>query len=45
MSISNRIQEMEERILGAEENIENIDIIVKENRKSKKLLSENMEGI
>jgi hypothetical protein len=42
-SITNRIQEMEERILGAEENIENIDIIVKENRKSKKLLTQNIQ--
>jgi uncharacterized coiled-coil protein SlyX len=31
--ISNRIQELEERISGAENTIENIDITVKENAK------------
>ena len=34
VSISNRIQEMEERISGAEDSIENIDTTVKENTKA-----------
>ena len=32
-SISNRIQEMEERISDAEDSIENMDTIIKENAK------------
>ena len=44
-SISNRIQEMEERILGAEDTIENMDTTVKENAKCKKLLSQNIQKI
>jgi hypothetical protein len=36
-SIANRIQEIEERISGAEDNIENIDTTVKENANCKKL--------
>jgi hypothetical protein len=32
-SISNRIQEMGERISGAEDSIENMDIRIKENAK------------
>jgi uncharacterized coiled-coil protein SlyX len=32
-SISNRIQEMEEKITGAEDSIENMDTTVKENEK------------
>jgi hypothetical protein len=35
-SITNRIQEIEERISGAEDTIENINTTVKENAKSKK---------
>ena len=35
-SISNRIQEMEERILGAEDSIENMATIIKENAKMQK---------
>ena len=35
-NISNRIQEMEERISGAEDSIENIDTSIKENAKCKK---------
>jgi hypothetical protein len=35
-SIINRIQEIEERISGAEDTLENIDTTVKENTKSKK---------
>jgi hypothetical protein len=34
-SISNRIQEMEERISGAEDSIENIGTTIKENAKCK----------
>jgi hypothetical protein len=37
-SITNRIQKIEERISGAEETIENVDITVKENAKCKKFL-------
>ena len=36
---------MEERISGAEDSIENIDITVKENAKSKKLLTQNIPEI
>ena len=35
-SIINRIQEMEGRISGAEDSIENMDITIKENEKGKK---------
>ena len=35
-SISNRIQEMEERISGAEDSIENIGTKIKENTKAKR---------
>ena len=35
-SINNRIQEMEEGISGAEESIENMDTIIKENAKCKR---------
>jgi chromosome segregation ATPase len=38
-NITNRIQEIEERISVAENTIEDIDTTVKENTKSKKLLS------
>jgi uncharacterized coiled-coil protein SlyX len=44
-SISNRIQEMEERISGAEDTIENIDTIIKENVKSKTILTQNIQEI
>ena len=43
-SITNRIQEIEERISSAEDTIENIDTTVKENAKSKKLLTQNIWG-
>ena len=43
-SITNGIQEIEERISGAED-IENIDTTVKENTKCKKLLIQNMQEI
>ena len=41
-SISNRIQEMEERISGAEDSIENMDTTIKENAKCKKILTQNI---
>ena len=44
-SITNRIQEIEERISGAEDTIENIDTTVKENAESKKLLTQNTQEI
>jgi chromosome segregation ATPase len=43
--ITNRIQEIEERISGAEDTIEKIDTTVKENAKSKKLLTQNIQEI
>jgi uncharacterized coiled-coil protein SlyX len=42
-SITNRIQEIEERISGVEDTIENIDTTVKE--KSKNLLTQNIQEI
>ena len=45
VSISNRIQEMEERISGAEDSIENIDTTVKENTKCKRILTQNIQKI
>jgi chromosome segregation ATPase len=44
-SITNRIQEIEERISGAEYSIKNIDTKVKENAKCKKLLTQNIQKI
>jgi hypothetical protein len=44
-NITNIIQEMEERISGAEDSIENNDTTVKKNAKSKKLLSQNIQVI
>ena len=44
-SITNRIQQMEERISGAEDIIKNIDTVVKENTKSTKLLTQNIQEI
>jgi archaellum component FlaC len=44
-SITNKIQKIEERISGAEDNIENIDTTVKETGKIKKLLTENIQEI
>jgi uncharacterized coiled-coil DUF342 family protein len=44
-SISNRIQEMEERISGAEDSIENISTTIKENTKCKKILTQNIQEI
>ena len=44
-SISNRLQEMEEKISGATDNIENIDKTVREDAKTKKLLTQNVQEI
>jgi len=44
-SITNRIQEIEERISGAEDSIEIIVTIVKDNVKQKKLLVQNIQEI
>jgi hypothetical protein len=44
-SISNRIQEMEERTSGAEDSIETIGTTTKENGKCKKILSPNIQKI
>ena len=45
VSISNRIQEMEERISGGEDSIENMDTTIKENAKCKKILTQNIQKI
>ena len=45
VSISYRIQEMEERISGAEDSIENMDTTIKENAKCKIILTQNMQEI
>jgi chromosome segregation ATPase len=45
VSISNRIQEMKERNSGAEDSIENMDTTIKENAKSKKILTQNIQEI
>ena len=37
-SVTNRIQEIEEKITGKEDSIEDIDTTIKENTKSKKIL-------
>jgi chromosome segregation ATPase len=44
-SITNKIQEIEEIISGAEDSIENIDTTVKESAKCKKILTENIQEI
>jgi chromosome segregation ATPase len=44
-SISKRIQVMEERISGAEDSIENIDLTIKENANCKKILTQNTQEI
>jgi chromosome segregation ATPase len=44
-SISNRIQEMEERISGAKDSIENICTTIKENTKRKQILTQNIQEI
>ena len=44
-SITHRIQEMEERISGIEDTIEEINTSIKGNVKSKKLLAQNTQEI
>jgi chromosome segregation ATPase len=44
-SISNRIQEMEERISGAEDSIDNIGTTIKENAKCINVLTQNIQEI
>jgi hypothetical protein len=44
-SIRNRVQEMEERISGAEDSIENIGTTIKDNTKRKKILTQNIQEI
>jgi chromosome segregation ATPase len=44
-SITNRLQDIEVRISGAEDTIENIDTTVKENITCKKLLTQNIQEI
>jgi hypothetical protein len=44
-SITKRIQEIEERISGAKDTIENIDTTSKENVKCKNLLTQNIQEI
>ena len=45
VSISNRIQEMEERISGAEDSIGNMDTTIKENAKCKNIHTQNIQEI
>ena len=45
VSISNRIQEMEKRIPGAEDSIENISTTTKENPQYKKIIIQNIQEI
>jgi hypothetical protein len=45
VSIRNRIKEMEERISGAKDFIENIGKTIKENTKGKKILTQNIQEI
>jgi chromosome segregation ATPase len=44
-SISNRIEETEERISSAEDSIHNMDTTIKENGKYKKILTQNIQEI
>jgi uncharacterized coiled-coil protein SlyX len=44
-SITKRIQEIEERISGTEDTMENIDRKIKENVKCKKILTQNLQKI
>jgi hypothetical protein len=44
-NITNKIQEIEERISGAEDSLENIDTTIKENAKLKKILTQNIQEI
>jgi predicted nucleic acid-binding Zn-ribbon protein len=45
VSITNRIQEIKERISGVEDTIEEIDTTVKENSKHKNLLTQSIQEI
>jgi uncharacterized coiled-coil DUF342 family protein len=45
LSISKRIQDMKERISGAEDSIENMGTTIKENAKFKKILNQNIQEI
>jgi cell division protein FtsL len=45
VSINNKIQEMEEKISGAEDSIENMDRTIKENAKCKTILTQNTQEI
>jgi predicted acetyltransferase len=45
VSITNRIQEMGERISGAENSIENMGTTIKENAKCKEILTQNIQEI
>ena len=45
MSISYKIQEMEERISGAEDSIGNMDTTIKENSECKNILTQNIQKI
>ena len=45
VSISNRKQEMEERISDAQGSIENMDGAIKESAKCKKILTQNIQEI
>jgi predicted nucleic acid-binding Zn-ribbon protein len=44
-SISNRIQEIEERISGAKDSIENMGTTIKENANCKKIVTQNLKKI
>jgi hypothetical protein len=44
-SITNRIQEMEERISDTEDSIENMDSTIKENKKCKRILNQKFQEI
>ena len=44
-SITNRIQEIEERISDTEDTIEDINLLIKEKNKSNKFLTQNFQDI
>ncbi|KAL6040537.1 hypothetical protein STEG23_007602 [Scotinomys teguina] len=44
-SITNRMQEMEQRICDAEDTIEKVDSSVKENTKAKKVITQNVQEV
>jgi DNA-binding FrmR family transcriptional regulator len=43
--MTNRIQDIKDRISGAEDNIENIDTTIKENANCKKILNQNIQEV